>query len=468
MSSVSNKSKTIFDDHLKNARVLICDRVASSRRRLMKTCADFGVQRHNILVASSLDEAKNFIERSFPNIIFSEFELQGGYGFDVFSYYREFSKESEMNIDKSVTVLITSNMNQSTVAKAAEEDVDTFILKPYTLKSFEEAFMKAVLAKVNPSQYAVKIKEGKDLLFEGEFEKSYEVFEQASKLNPKPSLALFYMGQARFNMDDIEGAESSYDDGLKINAIHYKCQVGLYELFMKLEKFDKAYAVVKNISKYFPANPDRLTEVIRLSIVTENYEDIEQYYTLFKDLENRNETVITYMCSGLFIAAKYYFQQKQDHTKALEVLNHMTISSSGLVKFISAAFYEAIKYNHYEFAAGLLNKFPTSGKERGAYLIAKYIIQSRELSNFDVINEGLELYNSGHKHPRAMQILLNALAKEGFEDKVKHYYEEAAHLWPDQFKNHTLSSSATTESNEVLDEEVKNMVKKPHDTNLAS
>jgi hypothetical protein len=54
--------------------------------------------------------------------------------------------------------MVTGNSSQSAVSpEAAEEDVDTFILKPYTIEIFSSVcFLKAAMAKLYPSDYMKK------------------------------------------------------------------------------------------------------------------------------------------------------------------------------------------------------------------------------------------------------------------------------------------------------------------------
>ena len=47
------------------------------------------------------------------------------------------------------------------MARAAEEDVDTFIIKPYTASMLKQALSAAVVSKLKPSLYAQLIEQGK-------------------------------------------------------------------------------------------------------------------------------------------------------------------------------------------------------------------------------------------------------------------------------------------------------------------
>lgn len=77
---------------------------------------------------------------------------------------------------KSLSILITANSSQSAVrARAAgKKDVDSFIIKPYTLESLERALLNAAIQKISPSEYVMRIEEGKELMLQGKLVEAKE------------------------------------------------------------------------------------------------------------------------------------------------------------------------------------------------------------------------------------------------------------------------------------------------------
>ena len=422
------KKEKLFKEFLESTEILITDKSSASRRRLTKTLVDMGAKRNQIHSIAHYSEALDVIETKKPKLILSDYALEGGSGFDLFREYREKYPDEK----KSVLILVTSNISQSAVAKAAEEDVDSFIIKPYTVKSLEKSLIDTVIAKLFPSEYVQTIEKGKEALFAGKYEAALGLFDDAIKLNKKPSLALFYHGQTKYMMEAAIEAENDYKEGLKINNIHFKCQVGLYELFKKDEKYTEAYDVVKNIAKYFPANPDRLKEVVHLCMRTQNYSDMEMYYDIFMQLEERPDDVINYVCSGLYICGKYHMLEGQ-MDKGREIFEKVGVSCAGVSKFLSAMIIILVEYKIYSDAQKLLARFSSGTGDESAYMIASYLANSDEMENTEKISKGLELYNNGKKHPLAVEILINALEADGNSKKAQEYREEAEHTWPERF-----------------------------------
>jgi CheY-like chemotaxis protein len=427
----AEEKRKLFKDFLEKNQVLIVDKSSASRRRLTKTLVDMGAKRNQMHSVAHYEEAIQIVKDNNPQLILSDYTINGGSGFNLFTQNKEMHPDDKL----CTSILITSNISQSAVAKAAEEDVDSFIIKPYTVQSLEKSLVNAVINKLYPSQYAQAIEKGKELMFAGEYEQAMETFDEALLLNKKPSLAHFYHGQCKYFLKMSEDAQDDYSKGLEINNIHFKCQVGLYEIFKKEKKLKEAYEVVRNISKYFPSNPDRLKEVIRLAIVTENYDDMEDYYNIFVELDERTEDVVTHVCAGMFVYGKYK-NIEGDQDKMKEVFDKIGISCAGLTRFLKAMIEVLVENNIYKDAKKLVSRFSVSDDNRSDYEICQFLADSHFMTNPERISSGLDLFNREFRHPLALKILINSLYKEGSEKKAEQYLDEANHLWPDKFKGY--------------------------------
>ena len=251
---------------------------------------------------------------------------------------------SKAELNQTLFVLLTGNSSQSAVARAAEEDVDTFIIKPYTKDLLRKTLENTVHQKLNPSRYLQLIEEGKDHLFKKRYDEAIELFEEAMLENNEPTLACFYAGQAEFMKTAMSNAETKYEKGLSYNKIHYKCLVGLFDLLMVQEKYNEAYGIIRKLAQYFPANPKRLNSVLRVAILTDNFDDIDGYYQIYLQITERNEELTKHMCSALVVAGKYYLQ-KDMHAKALQIFESAAISSAGRSQFLAYIIATLIDYN---------------------------------------------------------------------------------------------------------------------------
>jgi CheY-like chemotaxis protein len=418
--------KDVFKKFLDTNEVLIVDKNPSSRSRLLKTIYDLGAKRHMIHTTGNLVEAKELISSKNIGIVLSDYFVSGGSGFDLFNMIREKDPQNK----ELCLVLVTSNISQTAVAKAAEEDVDSFIIKPYTIQSIQENLITTVAQKIQPSDYIKIVNEGKSLISENKYHEAIQVLKKAIDLNPKPSLALFYIGQAEYLQKQVDNAATSYTEGLSFINIHYKCLVGLYELFIEDKKYEEAYQIVRKIAKYFPANPDRLAQIVRLAIRTKNFDDMQMYYEIYKTLDERAQILTNYMGAGMYVAGKHSLMKKSPDT-ALKYFDNIAVSCAEFTKFIRAIISALIEFDMPTDAEKYLGRFAPEHKDHADYLISEFLIASKKEENGFIIKMGLDLYNQKIRDYACLRVLLDAMEKGGYkEDKMAPFKKELELLNP--------------------------------------
>jgi CheY-like chemotaxis protein len=421
--------KTVFKDYVDANDVLIVDKNPSSRNRLLKIMYDLGCKRNMIHTAGSFQEAEEFIATKNIGVVLSDYFITGGSGFDLFKIIRaKFPNKKEMSL-----VLVTSNISQSAVAKAAEEDVDSFIIKPYTIQSIQDSLVSTIANKVKPSAYVLKVEEGKAFIDAGNYDAAIKTLQEAMKLHQKPALALFYLGQVEYLKSEVGKAQGSYNSGLAFNNIHYKCLIGLFDIFLRDNKFNEAYQVVKKIAKFFPANPDRLTQIIRLAIKTENYQDMQFYYEIFTSLEERSREVTKYIGAGMYISGKHHLI-KNDVELASTYFDNVAVSCAEFTRFIRAIIKLLVEFDLEDEAVNFLTRFPSGSNDDEDFLVSDFLINAKKSDDPNqIVKSGMDLYNRNIRDFDCMNLLIQAFELTGYkEERIAPYRSEMVALWPDK------------------------------------
>ncbi len=419
----------VFRDYIQKIDVLIVDKNPSSRSRLLKIMYDLGCKRNKIFTAGEMSEAEEFIATKDIGIVLSDYFIGGGSGFDLFKLVRQkFPDKKELSL-----ILVTSNISQTAVAKAAEEDVDSFVIKPYTVQSIQENLISTVSSKVKPSDYILKIDQAKALLAMSKIDEALVLLKEAKKMHPKPALAFFYIGQAEYLKDSVDVAKGAYSSGLKFNNIHYKCLLGLFEMFFEQKKYSEAYQVVKKIAKFFPANPDRLAQIVRLAIQTENYDDMQMYYEIFTSLDERTETMVNYIGAGLFVSGKHKLMNKK-YDEAVRMFDNIAVSCSEFSKFIRAIICALLEYDQLSAAEKYISRFPAGSDDLEDYLVSEYMIMSKKGEDSSSMAKfGLDIYNKKIRDPQVMKIMVQAMEECKYKkETIENFRLEFQKLWPEE------------------------------------
>lgn len=417
-----------FRKYLENRKILIADASASARSGLFKVFAELGAKSNQITLVNSFKQAAEQIAAIKPHIVVAEYELGRRCGLDLLQTQRiQMPEESK----QMLFIVATGNTSQTAVARAAEEDIDAYILKPFTVEGVRKTVMRAALMKISPPQYLVKIDEGKAALANGNFDEAEKIFEEAVELDPVPSLAHYYIGQARYLRQVLDEAKGSYNAGLQYNKIHYKCMVGMYEILMKEKAHGEAYEVVKKLSQYFPANPKRLSEVLRLAITNGKYEDVEKYYAVFCNIDDRDEQLIKYICAALVVCGKYYLSTKFK-VRALELFQKAAATGTGRVKVLREIVQTLLDYNLVKDAKDFLAKFPAESQAGDDYLIMNFLMLDAQGNRSATIDRGRQLLQKGIADERLYAVMIKRSVEAKLTGAAESLAQEAGQKFPDR------------------------------------
>jgi CheY-like chemotaxis protein len=386
-----------------------------------------GAKTANMRLASDYETAEQEIKAAKPHVVICDYDLGKQSGLNLLQSQRAQMPE----VKDSLFMLVTGNSSQSAVARAAEEDVDTFVLKPFTKEILRQSMLRAALLKINPPDYVKTINQGKELLLAGKPDESMPFFEKAKKLDPSPSLAFFYLGQAHQMKKALQGAQGSYATGLEFSKIHYKCMVGLYEVLAEQKRDREAYEVIKRISQYFPANPQRLSAVLRLAIKTQSYDDVERYYRIFTTIDTRSDEIIRYVCAALVVCGKYYLKVSLP-SRALELFQKAAVTSAGKTNVLREIVVALCDNDQVKPAEDLLKRFPPDTFSTPNYVAAHMSFLDKSASPSRVIEQGRAYIAKGIHDPLLYIILIARSTEAKMTSAAEDLAQKASAKWPDQ------------------------------------
>jgi hypothetical protein len=187
------------------------------------------------------------------------------------------------------------------------------------------------------------------------------------------------------------------------------------------------------VAKYFPASPDRLQQVIRLAVQTNNFQDMLSYYELFTSLDERTNSTINYIGAGLYVSGKY-FMMNNAKDEALKIFEAIGVSCSIFTKYPRAIITVLVENNMVNEAEKFLGRFDPTTRSELDYLISDYLVDSIKFNDANrLVKSGLELYNKNIKDQRCMQIMIKSMRECGYkEDKINDFEFEMNKLWPEK------------------------------------
>jgi CheY-like chemotaxis protein len=428
MKSTGKATQEALRQYLQEKRVLVVDTQPVARSVLFKLMRDLGSPPQQLILASGYDAAEAHIREQKPHVVLAEYELGSRSGLDLLREQREAAPEATR---QSLFILVTGNTSQSAVARALEEEVDAFILKPFTPSVVRNTIMNASLLKVSPPAYQLKIDAAKAEIAGGRLDEAVKLLEEARTLGPQPALACYYLAQIEQFRRLLDRAEGRYEEGLRFNHIHYKCMVGLYELQMQQGRHEEAYRIVQRISRYFPANPKRLAEVIRLAVLTGKFADIEQYYRVFTSLDLRNPELVRYTVAGLVVCAKHYLSTGTAHARAIELFERAVVNTDNRTRLLATSVIPTLlDFGLVGEAESFLTRFPPEDCFSDEFMASRFlIIAARGIDNV-AFAQGRALLMKGYEDHRFFQKMLEIAVRNEMELLEHELLDRACQAFP--------------------------------------
>ncbi len=418
--------KDLFKNYIGNRKILVADSSAVARSTVAHVLGTLGIRTTQIVLCANYALALEEIDRSKPKMIVCDYDLGRQCGLDLLQRQRESNPDAKENL----FVLITSNTSQTAVAKAAEEDVDTYVIKPFSPETLRTSILRATVLKVDPPDYIKAIETGKQHLSGGNVQEAIVAFERAKALDDNPSLAYFYIGQAKKLDQALDDAQQSYLKGLQYSKIHYKCLIGLYEVLYERKHYQDAYKVLQRLAHYFPANPQRLSSVMKLAVVTHNYDDIEKYYDLYTHIEDRNEEMTKVVCAALVVCGRYHLKQGRLE-QSLEIFQKAATAGMGRTKILREIILTLVEAGQIRPADDFLRRFPPETQSSGDYFAMDLLLMEHLKMGSLVIERGRDLLAQGFHDPVIYQVMIRRSREAGLKHAVDDLVREIGQRWPE-------------------------------------
>ena len=392
---------------------------------IVKSISELGFKKDNISMAHSYEMAVTAIAEKQPEVIISEYKINNSYGLDLIDEQTKYIKDPT---DK-VFVLVTGNASDTAVAEAAEEEVDGYIIKPFSPQKLQSAMAESGIRKLNPPRSYQLILEGRAMLAEKEYETALDKFEDAIEASDKPALACYYKGMTLSEMGKEREAVVSFKEGLKTFQLHYKCLVGLFESLDQLGKIKDAYKVIQTIGQHFPVTPQRLGKMILLAVYTHHYTDVDKYYQKYIELDRKSEDLTKIVTAGMLACGK--FQIKKGLIKeGFESIKKGHISNGRTAQFGARGARPFFDVKRYDFSKEILNQVKPEFRKEPVYLKMLLLHDFIDQEPHRIIELGLQSTKEGYADEEIYTMIIESYMTLGKAVAAENLVDQACSLFP--------------------------------------
>ncbi|MBL7555208.1 MAG: hypothetical protein JNM24_05240 [Bdellovibrionaceae bacterium] len=289
---------------------------------VIQSClVSYGMDSKKIIMANTYKDAVAILKEEKPRILITEYMIGKNFGLSLIDMHDEM-----YDAFSRIAIVVTKESSDNAVAEAAEEQLDAFIVKPFSGADFQKRFIEVVKRKMYPSEYLNRIRDGKEKIKSKNLPEAVVIFNEAKKLSQTPTLACYYLGECYLNQNELVSARKEFAEGRKYNSLHYKCLTGEFDCLMQEKRYKEAYTLVELIRKHYPVTSVRLGKFFIAAVCTEHFEDMMLFYEMFTNLDYRPPELIGLVSLALLTAGRYNIRNKDLETaiKHFELASNVT------------------------------------------------------------------------------------------------------------------------------------------------
>lgn len=409
---------------MNNLSALVVDHSTSYTHGIAASLKSLGCAEENIYIAKKYEDAKEIINAKRPDILITESSLNGRQGLELVGLLNAQSANK-------ISVIISHSNSGPSIAEAAEELVDDYIVKPFQGGQISERLRAIIARKVNPSDYIKCIRAGKQFLIDGKLREAESQFQSAMSLDKKPTLAHYYLGYTKFIQNSYPPAVDEFKKGLDLQPLHFKCLTGNFDAFFEQKSFASAYGLAPAILENYPIGPKRLGNLFISAVFAGHLEEIPKYYGLFLSLDTVTPELRKVFAAALLAAGRFHINRGETD-KAAESFDLGIQVVGPDVEYIDKAIRALLntKDKGPQHAAKLLQRFPNAkvgGKEHSALV---FLTAVRSQHKPQAIELGRKLVVNGHADAECYQALVVLLVEDKKQTLAEDVVAKAVREYP--------------------------------------
>lgn len=410
---------------ISNTVVLIVDNSLATIDSMTGALIKVGFAKDKIYSTKSYKDALEKIKNLKPGFLITDYLVDGKPGLELISCV------TEQGANK-ITMIITHNNTSSAIAEAAEELVDDYVIKPFQASSLVERIQVLIQRKMFPPRYIEEIRIGKQLLLENDFHGANIQFQNASFLDPKPTLAYYYLGHSNYLQKQFEEAISGYKRGLEYKPLHFKCLTGQFDTFFEQKRFHEAYEMVPDLVQNYPIGPKRLGNLFVAAVYAGRLDEVPHYYDLFLKLDHVTQELRRVFSAALFVAGRFHLNRHEAQKAissfdcGLQVIGADALYIEKVIRALIQAGPEFIA-----FGDKYLSRFPSESVGGLSYSVLSYLLSQNKRTDIELIVQGRQLVQKNYADADCFRVLIKALLAEKKSLLADDYILRASRLFPE-------------------------------------
>ncbi len=315
-------SKT--DNPKAGMRFLVVDDMANMRKTLRGMLKMLGYD--HVTDADDGDTALSRLKQGQHDFVIADWNMPRMPGVELLREIRDEPMLRDIHF-----IMITAEVDDSQIVRAAEEDVDGYIIKPFVADVLGRKINSVLEKKANPSQVEIFLKVGYAYMENGMLKEAMREFDHARELSPKSARIPLAMAQIYEAMGDHRKAEELFNASVTNNPRFIKGYHTLADFQLRRGNDSAAMAALQTATSLSPNNPSRQVEFGKLLVKAGRMEEADHAFKSALKVSSKNADMHTaigeaYLAAGHDDKAAEAFRGSLTITEDINVYNRLGIA----------------------------------------------------------------------------------------------------------------------------------------------
>jgi two-component system chemotaxis response regulator CheY len=296
----------------KGINILVTDDKPNMRRTIKNMLRRIGYK--NIQEADDGDTAMQLLMTHKFDLVICDWNMPRMKGIEVLE-----KMKSDDTLRSVPFLMVTAEVEESTVAKAAEMGSDSYIIKPFIPETLKKRIGGILEKRENPDAIETKFQSGMTLLSAHQYDEAMTVFQDILKINPHSPRTYYALGQVYEAKNDMNAAQKAYQKAVELSPKFVKVHERLAKIYEKGKDHQSALKHIKVAIKISPWNPHRQVEVGKMHLKMGKPKKAKEAFNKAMQLEPENAERLSEIGEA-FLESGY----TEDATKAFQPSLHIT------------------------------------------------------------------------------------------------------------------------------------------------
>lgn len=388
-----------------------------------------GVPQGQIWIATKLSQATTFMTEKHPTIFIGELALQDPEEQRLLEMFESFHDES-----KRMMIITGSSIELPFIAEAAEGQIDSYALKPFSPDAFRQIFLRTFVQKLSPSEYFDKISEARVLRKSGRLEDALRSLDEAKSLSPKSARAHFLSGEVQERLGFTDRAIEQYREARAKQPSHYGSIVAEFEIHYREMNFEEATKLVPLIRSLFPVSAFRLAQLIETVAHSKTYSELEPLFECYRKLEKKSDNLVEIAETAFFMAGRSALAKNENDSGIERAMKFFEMGSQVSLRrfhYIEKVTNLLILAKAFKEAEHFLTKTEAEETNTPSYHRMSFMVAQHTANAVELMNRGRQLVFAGLANADIYRIVVKLFAQADKQTMAESIIARAVYTNPE-------------------------------------